>query len=294
MYLIKGKNMKKIISILVIVLLLSWNVFATGTVLSLDAQIKQDITEKVDLGVPTIKRFLSERGECKNIFTSATITNWSNEIVAYFSYPIEIRTANFNTQKAPLDEEIAKIQADVDNISAQVEAKKNEFFNWLWLTNDTQALIDELKSLQNQLLKRKGDFNVKNQELKNITSVYQSFPYISKEDIKKLVSDIVMKHCGEWVGKVELTDKKVLDLKSYSVSLQNASEIWEKPSKYKKLLDKIDLMYIKNPETLKKLLKRIQKVIPKISKSNENYQLLVDVKHHLEKLFEEPLLKITP
>lgn len=53
-------------------------------------------------------------------------------------------------------------------------------------------------------------------------------------------------------------------------------------------------MYIKNPETLKKLLKRIQKVIPKISKSNENYQLLVDVKHHLEQLFEESLIKITP
>jgi hypothetical protein len=85
---------------------------------------------------------------------------------------------------------------------------------------------------------------------------------------------------------VELSDVKILDIKVYSTNGEGIGPI-KTPSKYKKVLDKIDLLYVKNPANVKKLLKRLEKVVPKFSRNNPNYQLLVDIKHHIEELVKE-------
>lgn len=280
--------MKKTLTFVLLSILFVHPVFAAEEALSQNELLEQEIDSLSEGWLPNIKRFLSERGECGEIFKSNTISSWYLQLVKNLSSPIETRTATFNDQSSKIQGDISAIELEIDALETTIEQKKDEFLNAIWVVSDYQSIADEIKKLQALSLSKRGEINIKKKELASITATFESFPTLSREEIQKRFEYNIKLTCTNWYGKVELSDKKVLDVKTFETSTADGiGKAPKKPSKYKKVLDAVNVLYIKNPKTVEKLLKRLEKVLPKISKSNKNYELLVDLKHHIEDLIAE-------
>lgn len=250
-------------------------------------QLKENIQTKADEWLPTIKIFLSEKWVCTDILANRVINAWYSPIIENFSKPIEDRTAIYKAQTDPLKKEILDIETQIDEHELTIEEKKKEFLDSIGITTDYQKILEDIKLMQSELLTLIWNLNVKKKELETVSEAYEKFAYMSREDITQRMENAILKHCKAWYGKVELSDKKTLDVKKTELTNQLGPTKKKNSSKYKAVLEKISIMYIKNPENVKKLLSRIQKVLPKISKDHKYYELLVDIKLHVEKLVAE-------
>lgn len=247
-----------------------------------DEKLTQILEWKVIDYLPTVKRFLAERGQCSDILENTTVKSWYTEIVEVQSRPIEERRATYDLQANEIKTTIWELEAIVDEKTEILNEKKDSFFDGFTILSDSEVLIEEIKNLEKEILLLKWQITSKKQELQNITDVFISFPTLTREQITSIFHAGLNQLCSEWYGQVELTDKKTLELRASS--LEDSIGTKKVISKYQKLLDKVSLIYIDNPEAIEKLNQRLGKVLPKISKDHKYYEFLVELRRHMNTL----------
>jgi Skp family chaperone for outer membrane proteins len=279
--------MKKIISIVVLFVLLNSQIaFAEEVQLSEKDQIEKKIQTQVDTGLGTIKLFLSERWECKDILDNKVIKWWYTAFINEISQPMESRKSLFDLQSIPLQKEIDTIKTSITTKNQELKDKKQAFVDEYIVTADNNKKLLEIDTLKNDILDLTSQMNIKSNELTNITTEYNSHVYIPKEEITASYESKIFEYCETWYGKVELTDKKTLEQveSDLSVSIYNAKKV---PAKYKKMFDKIDVLYVKKPKSVQALYTRLDKVIRKLSKTNKDYDFIFELRKHIQTLLAE-------
>lgn len=256
-------------------------------VLTEQQQIDKKIQEQVDSWVGTIKIFLSEHWECKDILSNKVINTWYTAFITDMSQPMEVRKTAFEAQRTPLQSEIDGLKSQIDTENQLLTEKKQAFIDEYVTSIDNDAKLKEIDTLKNQVLTLTSQMNEKSKQLKNITDDFNSHIYISKEELTKIYEAKVLDYCNQWYGKVELTDKRTLDQQTSNLTL-SVNRVASVPAKYKKLFDKVDVLYVKNPKLIQDLYTRLDVVIRKLSKTDKNYDLLFELRKHLQ-----TLLKIT-
>lgn len=276
--------MKKYIIPLLFISLFTASAYAEE-VLTEQQQIDKKIQEQVDSWVGTIKVFLSEHGECKDILSNKVINTWYTAFITDMSQPMEVRKTAFEAQRAPLQSEIDGLKSQIDTENQLLAEKKQAFIDEYVTSIDNDAKLKEIDTLKNQVLTLTSQMNEKSKQLKNITDDFNSHVYISKEELTKIYEAKVLDYCNQWYGKVELTDKRTLDQQTSNLTL-SINRVASVPAKYKKLFDKVDVLYVKNPKVIQDLYARLDVVIRKLSKTDKNYTLLFELRKHIQTLIK--------
>lgn len=200
--------------------------------------------------------------------------------------PIETRTAIYNQQSGDLQKEIDTLKTKIDSKNRELKDKKQAFIDEYIVTVDNSEKLKEFDAIKNDILTTTSEFNTKTTQLKNITDDYSKLPHPLREEITQLYESRILFHCNAWYGKVELTDKRILEQSTSKLDWVN-NVVPKVNPKYKKMFDTIDIVYVKNPNSIKQLYSRIDKVIRKISKTNKSYDLLMLLRNHILTLMPE-------
>ncbi len=260
--------------------------FSLSTVFAEMDPIEQAAQDQVDSWLGTIKVYLSEHGECKDILTNKVIKGWYLDFIEAAAKPIETRTAIYSQQSGELQKQIDMLKTTIDTKNQELKDKKQAFLDEYIVSADNDAKLKEFDTLKNDILAATCELNLKTTLLKSITDDYNRLPHPSREEITKLYESRILSYCTTWYGKVELTDKRTLEQSTSKFDgLTNTAP--KVNSKYKKMFDTIDIVYVKNPNTVKQLYSRVDKVVRKISKSHKSYDLLISLRSHILSLMPE-------
>jgi hypothetical protein len=246
-----------------------------------EVTLQERIIEQADSGLWTIKIYLAEWWKCETIVENKVIKAWYMLFVDNLSNPLETRKQVFEEQIAPLKKELETLKVSITKINSEIKLKKELFLETYNILNDNEKIIADIKTLSDSLLSLTSDVNIKTTEKENIENEYTKYKYLSREEIQILYETQIKNHCKTWFWKIEPTEKKLLEQDAYD--LTNKANI-KAPSKYRKILDKITLIYVKNPEAVKKLWTRLTSVLRKLSKENKNYPLYLEMKIHIQEL----------
>ena len=199
---------------------------------------------------------------------------------------METRKMIFDQQSTPLLNEITLLKQQIESKNAELKAKKEAFINDYIVTNDNDTKLQEIEVLKKEILEKTSAMNIKSIELKNIQDEYSKQLVLSREEVTASYESKIHKHCEDWYGKVELTDKRTLE----QVESDLTTSVYapkKTPSKYKKVFDKINVLYIKKPKSVEALYTRLDKVVRKLSKTHKDYEFIFELRKHIQTLLAE-------